>query len=147
MYDHMLSIYILIISESFKLKRLLSMYVFERDRTFDHTRYNIFFPSHVQNEILYNILSRKFELMANIFTCVAEGESRSRSALTPSVCPSVRSSVCPSVRPKILSSQLLWNYWSNYHENWYVDRTSYVVMHIGRKFLWELCPSELRKYS
>ena len=34
-----------------------------------------------------------------IFTCVAEGESRSRSAVTPSV--------CPSVRPKILSSQLL----------------------------------------
>ena len=33
-----------------------------------------------------------------------------------------------------LSSQLLWNYWSNYHETWYVDKTSYVVMHIGRKF-------------
>ena len=48
--------------------------------------------------------------------------------------PSVRPSVCPSVRPKILSSQLLWKYWSNYHETWYVDRTSYVVMHIGRKF-------------
>ena len=48
--------------------------------------------------------------------------------------PSVRQSVCPSVRPEILSSQLLWNYWSNYHETWYVDRTSYVVMHIGRKF-------------
>ena len=46
--------------------------------------------------------------------------------------------VCPSVRPKILSSQLLWNYWSNYmyHETWYVDRTSYVVtcMRMGRKF-------------
>ena len=61
-----------------------------------------------------------------IFTCVAKGESRSRSAVTPSV--------CPSVRTKILSSQLLWNYWSNYHETWYVNRTSYVVMHIGRKF-------------
>ena len=58
------------------------------------------------------------------FTCVAKGESRSRSAATPSV--------CLSVRPKILSSQLLWNYWSNYHETWYVDRTSYVVMNIGR---------------
>ena len=34
-----------------------------------------------------------------------------------------------------LSSQLLWNYWSIYHETWYVDRTSYGVMHIGRK-LW-----------
>ena len=33
-----------------------------------------------------------------------------------------------------LSSQLLWNYWSNFHETWYVDRTSYGVMHIGRKF-------------
>ena len=50
-----------------------------------------------------------------VFTCVAEGESRSRSAVTPSVCPSVRPSVrpsvcpsvCPSVLPKILSSQLL----------------------------------------
>ena len=65
-----------------------------------------------------------------IFFCVAKGESRSRSAVTPSVRPSV----CPSVLPKILSSQLLRNYWSNYHETWYVDRTSYVVMHIGRKF-------------
>ena len=43
-------------------------------------------------------------------------------------------SLRPSVRPIILSSQLLWHYWSNYHETWYVDRTSYVVMHIGRKF-------------
>ena len=60
------------------------------------------------------------------FTCVANGESRSRSAVTPSV--------CPSVRPKILSSQLLWNYWSDFHGTWYVDRTSYGVMHIGRKF-------------
>ena len=35
-----------------------------------------------------------------------------------------------------LSLQLLWNYWSIYHEAWYmyVDRTSYGVMHIGRKF-------------
>ena len=31
-----------------------------------------------------------------IFTCVAEGESRSRSAVTPSVCLSVRLSVRPS---------------------------------------------------
>ena len=59
-----------------------------------------------------------------IFTCVAKGESRSRSLVTPSV--------CSSVHPKILSSQLLWNYWSNYHETWYVDRTSYVVMHITK---------------
>ena len=29
---------------------------------------------------------------AYIFTCVAEGESRFRSAVTPSVCPSVRPS-------------------------------------------------------
>ena len=64
-----------------------------------------------------------------IVICVAEGESRSRSAVTPSVC----TSVCP----KFLSSQLLWNYWSNYHETWYADRTSYVVMIIGRKF-WSL---------
>ena len=70
-----------------------------------------------------------FYYLLVIFTCVAEGERRSRSAVTPSVCPSI----FPSVRPKILSSQLLWNYWSNYHETWYVDRT-YVVMHIGRKF-------------
>ena len=33
-----------------------------------------------------------------------------------------------------LSLQLLWNYWSDFHETWYVDRTSYCVMHIGRKF-------------
>ena len=33
-----------------------------------------------------------------------------------------------------LSSQLLWNYWSDFHETWYVDRTSYGVMHIGWKF-------------
>ena len=30
---------------------------------------------------------------SSFFTCVAEGESRSRSAVTPSVCPSVRPSV------------------------------------------------------
>ena len=65
-----------------------------------------------------------------VFTCVAEGESRSRSAVTPSICRSV----CPSVLHKILSSQLLWNYWSNYHETWYVDKTSYVAMHISMKF-------------
>ena len=47
---------------------------------------------------------------------------------------SLRPSVRPSVHPKILSSQLLWNYWSNYHETWYVDRTSYGVMHIDRNF-------------
>ena len=33
-----------------------------------------------------------------------------------------------------LSLQLLWNYWYIYHKTWYVDRTSYDVMHIGRKF-------------
>ena len=33
-----------------------------------------------------------------------------------------------------LSWQLLWNYWSICHETWYVDRTSYGVRHIGRKF-------------
>ena len=60
------------------------------------------------------------------FTCSAKGESRSSSAVTPSV--------CPSVRPKILSSQLLWNYWSDFHETWYVDRTSFGVMHICWKF-------------
>ena len=43
-------------------------------------------------------------------------------------------SLRPSVRPKILSSQLLWNYWSDFHETWNVHRTAYVVMHIGRKF-------------
>ena len=70
------------------------------------------------------------ELSLPIFTCIAEGESRCRSAVTPSVRPSV----CLSVCPKILSLQLLCNYWSNYHETWYVDRKSYVVMHISRKF-------------
>ena len=33
-----------------------------------------------------------------------------------------------------LSLGLLWNYWSIYHETWYIERTSYGVMHIGRKF-------------
>ena len=32
---------------------------------------------------------------------------------------SLRPSVCPSVRPKIFSSQLLWNYWSDFNETWY----------------------------
>ena len=53
---------------------------------------------------------------------------------SPKAWSAVTPSVCPFVRPKILSSQLLWNYWSNYHETWYVDRISYVVVHIGRKF-------------
>ena len=47
---------------------------------------------------------------------------------------SLHPSVRLSIHSKILSSQLLWNYWSNSHETWYVDRTSYDVMHIGRKF-------------
>ena len=51
-------------------------------------------------------------------------------SLGPPVCPSI----LLSIRPKILSSQLLWNYWSDFHETWYVDRTSYGVMHIDRKF-------------
>ena len=33
-----------------------------------------------------------------------------------------------------LSSQLHWNYWFIYHETWYVDRTSYDVVHVGREF-------------
>ena len=78
------------------------------------------------NLICVIVICRKRPL---IFTCVAEGESRSRSCSH-----SVRLLVRLSVRPKILSKQLLWNYWSNYHETWYVDRTSHVVMHIGRKF-------------
>ena len=73
--------------------------------------------------IICNLCTAKTcEQVEMIFTCVTKGESRSRSAVTPSVCP------------KILSSQLLWNYWSNYQDTWYVDRTSYLVMHIGRKF-------------
>ena len=43
-----------------------------------------------------------------------------------------------------LSLQLLWNYWSISHETWYVDRTSYCVMHIGRKF-W--CPHFCGSYA
>ena len=43
-----------------------------------------------------------------------------------------------------LSLQLLWNYWSIYHGTWYVDRTSYGVMHIGRKF-WS--PHFCRSYA
>ena len=39
------------------------------------------------------ILTTSLSLVQSmIFTCIAEGESRSRSAVTPSVCPSV----CPS---------------------------------------------------
>ena len=79
-------------------------------------------PAYVIISIISIVLYWKY----CIFTCVAKGESRSTSRVTPSV--------CPSVRPKILSSQLLWNYWSEFHETWYVDRTSYGVMHIGRKF-------------
>jgi hypothetical protein len=33
-----------------------------------------------------------------------------------------------------LSAQLLWNYWTEFHETWLVVRTPYVVMHITRKF-------------
>ena len=48
--------------------------------------------------------------LQRVFTCVAEGESRSRSAVTPSVCPSVGlSSVCPSVCPSVRPSQNLVN--------------------------------------
>ena len=34
-----------------------------------------------------------------------------------------------------LLAQLLWNRSTEFHETWYVDRTSYCVMHIGRKIL------------
>ena len=33
-----------------------------------------------------------------------------------------------------LSPQLLWNYWTEINETWYVWRTAYVVVHITRKF-------------
>jgi hypothetical protein len=48
-------------------------------------------------------------------------------------------SVCPS---HSLSVQLLWNYWTDFHENWLIVRTPYVVVHITRKF-WssEFCGS------
>jgi hypothetical protein len=38
---------------------------------------------------------------------------------------------CPS---HSLSAQLLWHYWTEFHETWYVVRTPYVVVHITRKF-------------
>ena len=68
--------------------------------------------------------------LQRVFTCVAEGESRSRSAVTPSVCPSVglfvrlsvRLSVCPSV-PKSCQRNS--------------SETTDPIMHIGRKF-WSL---------
>ena len=69
------------------------------------------------------------------YNCNLPASPKAKAGLgVQSLRPSVRLSVCPSVRPKILSSQLLWNYWSDFLETWYVDRTSYVVMHIGRKF-------------
>ena len=40
-------------------------------------------------------------------------------------------SVCPS---QSLSAQLLWNYWSDFDKTSHVARTSYVVVHIARKF-------------
>ena len=39
--------------------------------------------------------------------------------------------VCPL---QSLSAQLLWNYWFDFDETWHVARTSYVVVHITRKF-------------
>jgi hypothetical protein len=32
------------------------------------------------------------------------------------------------------AAQLLWNYWTEFHESWWVVRTQYVVVHITRKF-------------
>ena len=34
----------------------------------------------------------------------------------------------------LLSSQLLWNYPTKFNETWYTVRTSYVVLHISRKY-------------
>ena len=42
-----------------------------------------------------------------------------------------------------LSLQLLWNYWSIYHKTWYVDRTSYGVMHISPHFCGSYAPWNL----
>ena len=73
----------------------------------------------------------KFRLIPNTSVSFLPASPKAKAGLGVQ---SLRPSVCPSVRPKILSSQLLWNYWSNYHETWYVDRTTYVVMHSGKKF-------------
>ena len=95
------------------------------------------FPWHFEGSVVWFTLGKikvlhfydlNFCLRYRCFTCVAKGESRSRSAVTPSVRLSVRLSVRPSV-PKSCH-----HYWFNYHETWYVDGTSCVVMHIGRKF-------------
>ena len=63
-----------------------------------------------------------------IFTCVAEGKSRSRSAVTPSVRPSVPKSC---------------------HRNSFetTDPIAYWLEILIPSFLWELCPLELREYS
>ena len=44
----------------------------------------------VSSEWVVFYLVQSYMLIPFFFTCVAEGESRSRSAVTPSVCPSVR---------------------------------------------------------
>ena len=65
-------------------------------------------------------------------------------------CPSQFVSTTPlKLFPEIyywssLSAQLLWNYWTEFHETWLVVRTPYVVVHITRKFVFPkfcgLCP-------
>ena len=130
-------------------------------------------PAYVIINIIIIVLYWKY----CIFTCVTRGESRPRSWVTPSVCPSQNLVIatplkllirfywnlvcrydiiwCYAYRQGILISsflwelgplelrkylwmalslQLLWNYWSIYHETWYVDRTSYGVVHVGREF-------------
>ena len=44
-----------------------------------------------------------------IFTCIAKGESRSRSAVTPSVCPSVRPKNLNPHHPRMLCAKFGWN--------------------------------------
>ena len=79
------------------------------------------------------------------FTCVAEGESRSRSAVTPSVCPSVRPSQNLVIAaPLKLLIKLSWNLVCRYD---IICSYAYQQEILIPSFLWELCPLELRKYS
>ena len=73
--------------------------------------------------VLIFILWINNTVKCRIITCLADGESRSRNAVTPSVCPSQNLVIATPLKLLI-----------DFHETWYVDRTSYGVMHIGRKF-------------
>ena len=86
----------------------------------------------ISSKLPGGITGTKLKWLNNYVSLHFGGETYCFCPTRLSVCLSVRLSVCQS---HSLSAQLLWNYWTEFHETWKVVRTPYVVVYITRKFL------------